>query len=200
MRKLTAGLFITLDGVVESPQTWHFPYINDEVMRAVAAQTEGADTMLMGRRTYQEWAGYWPHQGDDVPFASAINGISKLVVSTTLTTVDWQNCRLIDADVVTDITARKAGAGGAIAVAGSPSLVAYLLEHDLLDELNLLVHPLVLGRGRRLFPAETNTVRMQLVRSTPFENGVLDLMYRPIKETTGRETRQGRAEHEQEVG
>ncbi len=200
MRKLTAGLFITLDGVVESPQKWHFPYINDEVMRAVAAQTEGADTMLMGRRTYQEWAAYWPLQGDDVPFASAINGISKLVASTTLATVDWQNCRLIDADLVADVTVRKAGTGGDMAVAGSPSLVAYLLEHDLVDELNLLVHPLALGHGRRLFPAEANTVRMQLVRSTPFENGVLDVMYRPVKEATDRESRHGCEEQAQEVG
>lgn len=90
-------------------------------MRAVAAQTEGADTMPMGRRTYRGWTAYWPHQGDDVPVASPINGTSKLVASTTLTTVDWLNCRLIDA------------------------------EHDLLDELNLLVSPGTVARntGRR---------------------------------------------------
>ena len=84
MRKIVAGLFISLDGVVEAPETWHFPYFNDEMGEAVGSQMAAADTMLLGRHTYEEFAAYWPTQGDDVEFARVMNDTPKLVASTTL--------------------------------------------------------------------------------------------------------------------
>ena len=90
MRKIVAGLFMSLDGVVEAPETWHFPYFNDEMGEIVGDQLAASDTMLLGRRTYEEFAAFWPSQGDDVPLANEINGVRKLVASTTLQDVDWQ--------------------------------------------------------------------------------------------------------------
>ena len=84
MRKIVAGLFMSLDGVVEAPETWHFPYFNDEMGQIVSDQMAASDTMLLGRRTYEEFAAFWPSQGDDVPLANEINGVRKLVASTTL--------------------------------------------------------------------------------------------------------------------
>ncbi len=128
MRAITAGLFISLDGVVEAPQNWHFPYLNDQMHTEVGAQMLAADTMLLGRNTYEEFAGHWATQGSDVPFADQINGIPKLVASRTLTDVTWQNSGLIDGDVATELRALKSGPGKNIAISGSPTLVRHLLE------------------------------------------------------------------------
>jgi dihydrofolate reductase len=84
MRKIIAGLFISLDGVVEAPETWHFPYFNDEMGEAVTSQAEASDTMLLGRKTYEEFASYWPNQSSEEPFADVMNDTPKVVVSTTL--------------------------------------------------------------------------------------------------------------------
>ena len=91
MRKIVAGLFVSLDGVVEAPETWHFPYFNDEMGEIVASQMAAADTMLLGRRTYEEFAAYWADKGSEVDFADQINNTPKLVASTTLESVGWQN-------------------------------------------------------------------------------------------------------------
>jgi len=178
MRTITAGLFISLDGVVEAPQNWHFPYLNDEMQAEVGAQMLAADTMLLGRHTYEEFAGHWATQGSDVPFADQINGIPKLVASRTLSSVTWQNSRLIDGDVATELRSLKAGPGRNIAISGSPTLVRHLLEQDLLDELHLLVHPLIVGKGLRLFPDGTNSIPLELIDSATFTTGVLNLTYR----------------------
>ena len=108
MRKIVAGLFISLDGVFEAPDQWHFPYFNDEMGEAVGSQMAAADTMLLGRVTYQEFAGFWPHQGSDVELADQMNNTPKVVVSTTLDAVDeWQNSTLINGNVAEELTALK---------------------------------------------------------------------------------------------
>ena len=112
MRKIVAGLFISLDGVVEAPDQWHFPYFNDEMGEAVGSQMAAADTMLLGGVTYQEFAGYWPQQGDDVEFADLMNNTPKLVVSTTLDSVEWQNSTLINGDVAEELAAQAAARQG----------------------------------------------------------------------------------------
>src|SRR3954452_12241453 len=144
MRKIVAGLFISLDGVIEAPQTWHFPYFNDEMGEAVGAQMAAADAMLLGRVTYQEFAEFWPEQGGDDPGAAHMNATPKYVVSTTLESADWQNSTLLRGDLVEEITALKASPGGDIATSGSATLVRSLLRENLLDELHLLVHPIIL--------------------------------------------------------
>ncbi|HSL32275.1 MAG TPA: dihydrofolate reductase family protein [Candidatus Limnocylindrales bacterium] len=179
MRKIVAGLFISLDGVVEAPETWHFPYFNDEMGQAVASQMAESDTMLLGRRTYEEFAAYWPNQGTDVEFASVMNGTPKLVASTTLEDVSWQNATLIEGDVAEALTKLKAGPGKDISITGSPTLVRSLLSAGVLDELRLLVHPIVVGTGKRLFPDGTGQTPLRLTKSATFSTGVLSLTYVP---------------------
>ena len=180
MRKIVAGLFISLDGVVESPDKWHFPYFNDEMGEAVGAQMAAADTMLLGRRTYEEFAAYWPHQKSDVPPADYMNNTPKLVVSTTLKApLEWQNSTLISGNVAQELTRLKRQPGKNIATTGSATLVRSLLRDNLLDELHLLVHPIVVGSGKRLFEEGIGQVPLKLVDSKAFSTGVLSLTYEP---------------------
>jgi len=178
MRKIVAGLFISLDGVVEAPETWHFPYFNDEMGQIVADQIAASDTMLLGRRTYEEFAAFWPNQADDVPLARDINGVRKLVASSTLDSVDWQNSELIGGDVADDLRRRKDEPGTDISITGSPTLVRSLLAAGVLDELRLLVHPIVVGHGKRLF-GDGATVPLRLASSRTLETGVQYVVYVP---------------------
>jgi dihydrofolate reductase len=177
MRKIVAGLFMTLDGVVESPEKWQLPYFNDEMAAALEAGMAASDAILLGRRTYQEFAGFWPDQGSDVPFADHINNTPKLVVSTTLDTVEWRNSTLIKGDVAQELTKLKQQPGKNISMTGSGTLVGWLLRQGLLDELGLLVCPIVVGSGRRLFQDAGDQVPLKLVDSKTFSTGVLSLTY-----------------------
>jgi dihydrofolate reductase len=179
MRKIVAGLFISLDGVIEAPEKWQFPYFSDEVGEAVGSQMARADTMLLGRRTYQEFAGYWPQQGSDVPFADEMNNTPKLVVSTTLDTVEWQNSTLIKDNLVEELSRLKQQPGKNINITGSGTLVRSLLRDNLLDELWLLVHPVVVGGGKRLFEEGGDQVALNLQEAKTFSKGVVSLAYEP---------------------
>ena len=181
MRKIVAGLFISLDGVVEAPDQWHFPYFNDEMGEAVSAQMAAADTMLLGRVTYQEFAGYWPQQGSEVELADHMNNTPKFVVSTTLDSAEWQNTTLIRGNVVEELTRLKQRPGKDISIVGSPTLVRSLLRDGLLDELRLLVHPIVVGRGKRLFEQGSDQTALKLAESKTFGTGVLYLTYEPAR-------------------
>lgn len=181
MRKIVAGLFISLDGVYESPQDWHFPYFNDEMGAVVGAQIAGGDTMLLGRKTYEEFASYWPHQGSEVELADQMNGIPKLVVSTTLDTVEWQNSTLIKGNVAEELTRLKGQPGKNINITGSGKLIGTLLRDGVLDELHLLVHPIVVGQGKRLFDGLGAQVKLQLADSRTLSTGVMVLTYVPAQ-------------------
>ncbi|WP_213450634.1 dihydrofolate reductase family protein [Rhizomonospora bruguierae] len=174
MRKIVSGLFISLDGVVEAPNTWHFPYFDEEMGGAVQAMTAGGDAMLFGRRTYEEMAAYWPTSTDD--FAEYMNGSPKYVVSNTLTSVDWQNSTLVSGDAMKELARLKEEPGGNISMTGSGTLVRGLLREGLLDELHLLVHPILVGSGRRLFD-DGPQVPLRLADSQTFGSGVLHLTY-----------------------
>jgi dihydrofolate reductase len=176
MRKIVSGLFMSLDGVVEAPDKWHFPYFNDKMGAAVGAQAAGADTLLFGRVTYQEFAAHWPDKGSDVPFADHINNTPKLVASRTLDNVEWRHSRLLRGNVAEDLRKLKQLPGRNISIFGSGALVRSLLRDDVLDELRLLVHPIVVGRGKRLFDdgLEKN---LKLIESTTFKTGVVHLIY-----------------------
>ena len=179
MRRIVAGLFISLDGVVEAPETWHFPYFNDEMGEAVAAQAAQSDTMLLGRRTYEDFAAYWPNESSEEPFADVMNNTPKLVASTTLDTVEWQNSTLIEGDVAEALTRIKREPGRDISITGSPTLVRSLLKDGVLDELRLLVHPIVVGHGKRLFSDTDAPIPLQLVDAKTFSTGVMALTYAP---------------------
>ncbi|MEV4182037.1 dihydrofolate reductase family protein [Streptosporangium canum] len=178
MRKIAAGLFVSLDGVTESPEKWHFTYFSDEMGAAVGEQMAAADTMLLGRRTYEEFAGYWPSQaGTGNQLADQMNDTPKLVVSTTLDTVEWQNSTLIKDNVVEELTKLKEQPGKDISITGSATLVRSLLRAGVLDELRLLVHPIVVGSGKRLFEDGGDQVPLKLIDSQTFSTGVLYLTY-----------------------
>ena len=146
MRKIKSNFFISLDGVVESPDKWHFPYFDDEMGAAVSAGFANVDAILMGRVLYDEWAAYWPEHADQ-PFGDVINSIKKYVVSDSLQAAEWQNSEIVSGDVAQKLTDLKAQDGGDIAMSGSPTTVRWLLREGLLDELNLLVHPIAVGQG-----------------------------------------------------
>ncbi|WP_449064605.1 dihydrofolate reductase family protein [Planomonospora algeriensis] len=177
-RKIVSGLFISLDGVVEAPETWHFPYLNEEMEAAVGAMHEEADTLLLGRVTYETFAAVWPHQTGAL--ADRINGLPKMVVSATLDGPAWANSTVLDGDAVTALTEAKKRPGGNINLSGSITLTRALLKAGLIDELRLLVHPVVLGAGLRLFPEGAGRVPLKLVRSAAFATGVMDLTYQPL--------------------
>lgn len=179
MRKLFAALFISLDGVIEAPYLWQFDNFDEDMEEAMATMLAEEDAVLLGRVTYQEWAPYWPTATEE-PFATFINNTPKYVVSTTLETVDWQNSTLIKGDPVEEIAALKQRPGKSIGVAGSPSLVRFLLHNDLLDELTLTIHPVIAGRGMRLFSDEGELKRLKLVDAKTTRTGVLIATYQPF--------------------
>jgi len=181
MRKVVASFFISLDGVVGAPDKWHFPYHDDEMGKAIDEGIAASDVLLLGRRTYEEWAAYWPQQDPTSnPIVSIMNETPKFVASTTLERVDWQNSTLLEGDLTGAVNELKAQPGKNIGMSGSATLVRSLLEAGVLDELRLLVHPLVVGSGAKLFPDGTSPVSLELVDSKTFSTGVLDLTYRPV--------------------
>jgi dihydrofolate reductase len=177
-RKIVANYFISLDGVVESPDRWHFPYFDDQMGDAVNAGFARSDALLMGGTLYREWSAYWP-TSDDQPVAEIMNSQPKYVVSRTLDRADWANTTLIRGDVAARLREIKAGPGKDIAMSGSATLARWVLAAGLLDELNLLVHPIVVGTGARLFPDGTPRQPLALADSTTFRSGVVHLVYRP---------------------
>ena len=182
MRKIKSNFFISLDGVVESPDKWHFPYFDDEMGAAVGAGFATADAILMGRVLYEEWAAYWPEHADQ-PFGEVMNRISKYVVSNSLRAAEWQNTEIISGDVAQRLTAIKAQDGGDIAMSGSPTTVRWLMREGLVDELNLLMHPIAVGEGlARLFPTNEPRIPLQLLSAETFKTGVLSLSYAPIRD------------------
>jgi dihydrofolate reductase len=182
VRKIVASLFISLDGVVEAPEKWNFAYFNDEMGQAVGAQMAKSDTLLLGRRTYQDFAAAFANQGNDDPMAAVMNNIPKLVVSTTLDKVEWQNSTLVRGDVAAELAAIKERPGKDISISGSTTLVRSLFELGLLDELQLLIHPIVLGNGQRLFADGTSRKPLKLLDSKTFSTGVVHLTYQPVNE------------------
>jgi dihydrofolate reductase len=180
MRKIVAALFMSLDGVVESPEKWTIPYFNDEVWQVTSKGMAASDTLLLGRRTYEEFAAYWPDKtADDSPYADHLNSTPKVVVSTTLKSVTWRNSRLITGDIVGHITKLKEQPGKNITILGSATLVRWLLRKDLLDQLGLLLYPIVVGTGKRLFEDWTAKAPLNLVESRALSNGILSLTYEP---------------------
>jgi dihydrofolate reductase len=188
MRKVTAGLFVSLNGVTESPEKWQLPYFNDEMGEAVGAAMAAADAMLLGRVTYEEFASYWPGvSSEDQPFADHMNNTPKYVVSRTLEEpLEWNNSTLVKGNLAEEISRLKRQPGKDIGITGSVTLVQSLLQEDLLDELGLMIHPVVVGSGKRLFEEGGDPKGLKLVDSKTFSTGVVYLTYRPAgKEEEG---------------
>lgn len=186
MRKIIAGLFISLDGVVEAPDQWHFPYFDDKMAAAVDATLGSVDTMLFGRTTYDSFAGAWPEReaagGEDAAFAKILGDARKIVVSSRPLAFSWRNSEQLQGDLVEAVTALKAEPGtGHIGMSGSVSVVRQLLAAGLLDELHLLLHPIAVRTGMRLFDEGEAPIPLTLISSETFRTGVLNLHYAPAR-------------------
>jgi dihydrofolate reductase len=182
MRKLTAGLFHSIDGAVEAPNEWQFDRFDDELGAMLTEVLGRTDTVIMGRKGFSEWAGYWPTAQQDGDFADFINAVPKHVATRTLTTLPaWRNSSIIEGDLDAFVRELKAKDGGDIAVMASISLVNHLFLAGLLDELTLITHPVIAGAGyRKLFEPGTPTTRLQLVSNTPTSKGNLVSTYRRL--------------------
>jgi dihydrofolate reductase len=194
MRKLVVIEFLSLDGVYQAPGDpnedteggfrhggWQRPYFDDVLGVAAAQGMAETDAHLFGRKTYEIMAAYWPTAPSDDPFAQHLNSVAKYVASRTLQKVEWQNSTLIREDLVDEVTKLKDQPGKTIAVLGSGNLVRTLIEHDLVDEYSLAVYPIVLGRGKKLFPGSDRALRLRLVDSKPTTTGGLLLTYEPAR-------------------
>jgi dihydrofolate reductase len=188
-RKLVVCEFVTIDGVMQAPGLvdedteggfkhggWQAPYLDDVFTRAVEQTMAVADALLLGRKTYDIFARYWPTAKD--PIASIMNNFKKHVASRTRDRLDWQNSVLIKGDVAPEIANLKQQDGKDLLVFGSATLVQTLVRHELVDELLLGIHPLILGSGKRLFREEYRRRPFELVDSKPTTKGVLVARYR----------------------
>jgi dihydrofolate reductase len=179
--------FVSLDGVMEAPggepgyahAGWVGDFFNDELGEYKLEEQLGADTLLLGRRTYESFYGAWPMR--EGPMAEKINTMQKTVVSSTLTTWPWANTTVLDGDLYAGVTDLKVDRAAPILVPGSRTLVQWLLTNGLVDELHLQVFPLILGSGQRVFPESPNKAVFELVDSVAFQGGVLANTYRPTR-------------------
>ena len=179
MRKLQVAEFLTLDGVMEAPDTWNGPFLNEEMGMDIGSSLFKIDALLYGRRTYEEMAAAWPERTGDM--ADRFNSIPKFVVSTTLQEATWNNSKLIKGNIAEEVSKLKQQFGQAITILGSGDLVCTLMHYHLIDEYLLVVCPLILGKGKRLFQDASRTT-LRLVTSKSYTTGIVFLTYQPIKE------------------
>jgi dihydrofolate reductase len=195
--KLTARMMLTLDGVYQGPGGpdedrrggfdrggWTAAYASDEGWRFVTSWFERADALLLGRRTWEIWESYWPQHDAGDPVSHLINVLPKYVSSTTLKDPTWPNTHVIEGDVEAAVRQLKAQPGRELQVHGSGQLLRWLLERDLVDELNLSIAPVVVGDGLRLFPEHGQTHNLELVDSWSTPTGVMIQTYRPAGRAT----------------
>jgi len=191
--RLTLHSFLTLDGVMQAPGGsgededggfahggWSFPYGDEDFGAAMIGWFANADAFLLGRKTYQIFEGYWPKVTDPLdPIASKLNALPKHVASNTLTSVGWHNASLLGGDVVSDITKLKEQPGNELQVHGSSNLARTLIDHDLIDEYRLLIFPVHLGTGKKLFADGARAAALDLISCTTTSTGVVIATYKP---------------------
>ncbi len=192
MRKIIVCTFLSLDGVMQAPGGpdedaesgfehggWQKPVADDEVGTAIAGWYEHSDAMLLGRKTYEIFASYWPTADPDNPFTSRMNSMHKYVASRTLTSVEWQNSTLLEGDIVDAVRKLKASDGGNINVVGSGDLAQTLMQHGLVDEYRLTIHPVIIGTGKRLFADGAIPTALEPVSVSTTKGGTIVGVYRP---------------------
>ena len=188
MRKLFAFIMTTLDGYYEGPnQEFDFWVVDEEFNQFAVEQLDEVDTLLLGRVTYQGMAAYWPTpagEQDDPAVAARMNGLSKIVVSRTLEKAEWVNTRLITGDIATELTTFKEQPGKDMAILGSSDLTASLLQTGLLDEVRIMVNPVVLGAGKSVFRTAGERAGLKLLKSRRFKSGNVLLYYQPAAHST----------------
>lgn len=178
MRKVIVTMYVSLDSVMEEPG-WTMPYWNDEIAQFKFDELFASDALLLGRVTYQGFAKAWPSMTDETGFADRMNSMPKYVASRTLQEGEW-NASLIKEDVAEEVVRLKQQPGQDLLIYGSAELVQTLMQHDLVDEYRLLVYPVVLGSGKRLF-GEGSAASLKLVDTRTFSSGVVALIYHPAQ-------------------
>lgn len=179
MRKLIVSEFVSLDGVMEAPDQWHLQFWHDAMGEYKLEEVLTSGALLLGRVTYEGFAEAWPSVTDEVGFAEKMNSMPKFVVSTTLTEAGWNNSTLIKENVVEEVARLKQQPGDDVLVAGSADLVHTLMENDLVDEYRLMVHPIVVGSGKRLFRDGSGGKTLRLVESKTLGPDVVNLTFEP---------------------
>jgi dihydrofolate reductase len=177
MRKLVVSEFVSLDGVIEEPM-WTFPYWNDEIAKFKQKEMFGSDSLLLGRVTYEGFAQAWPGRTDEEGYADRMNNMPKAVVTTTLDSLAWTNSTPVRGNLTEEVNKLKQQPGRDILLFGSGKLVQSLIDFDLVDRYNLLIYPVVLGKGQRLFEDGRNT-KLKLVETQPYSSGVVAAVYEP---------------------
>jgi len=178
--KIVVTEFLTVDGVMEAPNKWSFPYWTDETAKFKLDELFASEVQLLGRVTYEGFASAWPSRTDEAGFAERMNSMPKYVVSTTLKKAEWNNSHILKTNVAEEVTKLKQESGGDILVAGSATLIRFLIEHDLVDEYRLLTYPILVGKGKRLFTDGT-AASLKLTESKPMGSGVVLLRYEPVR-------------------
>ncbi len=184
MRKIIVSTFVTLDGVMEAPETWSFDFHSEDTLKSALDLLLASDALLLGRTTYEAFAGSWPGREDPMGFADKMNSMPKHVVSTTLTEPTWNGTQIISDDVLERVRDLKQGDGGHLLMYGSATLMRSLMQHDLIDELRFLLNPVVVGHGARLFPEGTPRKALELAGATPLSGGMTILRYQPAQAGT----------------
>ena len=192
MRNIIVNEFLSLDGVMQAPGSpdedrrggfelggWHMQFGDDDTTADALETIDDSDGFLLGRRTYEIFASYWPSAPADNPFTERMNRLEKYVVSETLDEVEWTNSTLLEGDAVDAVAELKAQPGKDLQVLGSGELVRTLMEHDLVDEYTLVIDPIVLGSGKRLFGEGVPTTTLELVEVVTTDTGSVILTYRP---------------------
>lgn len=189
MRKLVVGTFVTLDGVMQGPGGpdedteggfeyggWQMPLFDDESGAAVGGWMSDTGSLLLGRKTYDIFAGYWPNQDDEI--AAHLNAVEKYVASRTMDSAEWENTAVLQGDAAETVRKLKEGEGGEIHVTGSSDLIQTLIADDLVDEFRLIIYPVILGKGKRLFGDGTVPTAFELVSSSTTSKGATIAVYR----------------------
>ena len=185
MGRIVSNFFMSMDGVVEAPHEWHFPYFDDAMGEIVGEGMAGSKAVLLGHRLYDEWAEYWPAQesgGENGDFPDIINGMPKYVVAHEPFEATWNNSTVLsggEESIRDQVQSLKDGTDGDITMSGCATTVRWLIKQSLLDELALLVHPIAVAKGQRLFE-DTGTVKLALTESRTLPTGVMFVRYATV--------------------
>ena len=177
--RLVATEYVSLDGVFEEPGRWSGPFFNDEAAEFKWAELQASDALLLGRETYEGFAAAWPSMRDPVGFADKINSMTKYVVSSTLDKAEWPGSRLIKGDVAGEVRKLKQEPGQDLLLSGSARLFNALCQEGLIDLYRFMLHPIVLGKGERLFADGIDERTLELTHTKSFSSGIVILEYEP---------------------
>jgi dihydrofolate reductase len=181
MRKVIVSTYVTLDGRVDEIRDWAVPYDDDGGAKYHTDLLMNSDGLLLGRKTYEIFAAIWPSLSGKFPYIDKLNSMPKYVASTTLRDLEWENSHLIEGDAAEGVAKLKEQPGQDLVIYGCLDLMHGLLEHHLVDEYRLLVHPVVLGKGRSFFKDGAERVNLDLVDTTVIPGGVAILTYQPVR-------------------